>query len=94
MSDQVNNHGPFPSASSRERPGSEAMPDLRRALASVIDLSAGELEAVLCEAEAQRPGMRQALCAAFEAEAHRLAELSRRAFEAADHLVAHRASAE
>lgn len=94
MSNRVNDHQPHSRASSRVRPSNRAVPDLGQALASVIDLSAEELEAVLRAAEAQRPGVRQALCAAFEAEAHRLAELSRRAFAAADRLAAHLASAE
>ena len=94
MSDRTNDHQPYPRASFRVRPTNRAMSDLGQALASVIDLSAEELEAVLHAAEAQRPGVRQALCAAFEAEAHRLAELSRRAFAAADRLAAHLASAE
>lgn len=94
MSDPMNDHQPFSRASSRVRPSNRAMLDLGQALANVIDLSAEELEAVLHAAEAQRPGVRLALCAAFEAEAQRLAELSRRAFAAADRLAAHLASAE
>ncbi len=94
MSDRKNDHPPYPRATSRMRSSNRAMPDLGRALASVIDLTAEELETVLCAAEAQRSGVRQALCAAFEAEAHRLAELSQRAFAAADRLAAHLASAE
>ncbi|MGU3666167.1 hypothetical protein ACLBX9_18440 [Methylobacterium sp. A49B] len=64
------------------------------ALEAVASLDGDDLEVVLRTAEAQRPGVRQALCAAFEAEAQRLAELSRRAFAAADRLATHLASAE
>lgn len=94
MSNRMNDHQPYPRTSSRMRPSNTAVPDLGRALASIIDLSTAQLEAVLCAAEAQRPGVRQALRAAFEAEAHRLAGLSRRAFAAADRLAAHLTSAE
>ncbi|MCJ2067307.1 hypothetical protein MKK75_00530 [Methylobacterium sp. J-030] len=94
MLDRKIDHTAAPHALSRLPVSGAAVPDLGRALASVLDLSAGELEAVLCAAEAQRPGVRQALGAAFEAEAHRLADLSRRAFAAADRLAAHLASAE
>lgn len=94
MSDRTNDHQPYPRASSRMRPSNGAALDLGRALASVIDLSAEELEAVLRAAEAQRPGVRQALYAAFKAEAHHLAELSQRASAAADRLAAQLASAE
>ncbi|MCJ2069090.1 hypothetical protein MKK75_09795 [Methylobacterium sp. J-030] len=94
MSDRMIDHIAAPRALSRLPHGGAAVPDLGRALASVLDLSAGELEAVLCAAEAQRPGVRHALGAAFEAEAQRLADLSRRAFAAADRLAAHVTSVE
>lgn len=67
---------------------------LTAALEAVASLDGDDLEAVLRTAEAQRPGVRQALGAAFEGEAQRFAELSRRAFAAADRLAAHLASAE
>ena len=78
----------------RVRPCAAADAVLTAALEAVASLEGDDLEVVLRAAEAQRPGVRRALCAAFEAEAHRLAELSRRAFAAADRLAAHRASAE
>lgn len=67
---------------------------LAAALEAVANLEGSDLEVVLRTAEAQRPGVRQALCAAFQAEAHRLADLSRRAFAAADRLAAQLTSAE
>ena len=67
---------------------------LTAALEAVASLESDDLEVVLRAAEAQRPGVRQALGAAFEAEAHRFAELSQRAFAAADRLAVHRASVE
>lgn len=67
-----------------------ACPDvvLAAALDAVIGLAGAELEAVLAVAEVDRPGVRTALRAAFEAEAHRYAGLARQAFAAADRLAA------
>lgn len=85
---------PAATAPRRVRPRKTADAILMAALEAVASLEGDDLEAVLCAAEAQRPGVRRALCAAFEAEAQRSAELSRRAFAAADRLAAHLASAE
>ena len=85
---------PAATAPQRVRPRETADAILTAALKAVASLEGDDLEVVLRAAEAQRPGVRQALCAAFEAEAQRLAELSRRAFAAADRLAAHLASAD
>lgn len=61
---------------------------LATALEAVATLEGADLEAVLVIAEASRPGVRNALRAAFEAEAHRYAHLARSAFAAADRLIA------
>ena len=86
----------LPTAAARQsiRPCAAADAVLTAALEAVATLAGDDLEVVLRAAEAQRPGVRKALGAAFEAEAHRFAELSRRAFAAAYRLAAHRASAE
>lgn len=85
---------PAAQAPQRVRPCTGADAVLTAALEAVASLKGNDLEVVLRAAEAQRPGVRKALGAAFEAEAHRFAELSRRAFAAADRLAAHCASAE
>lgn len=85
---------PAASASRGVRPSAGADAALAAAVEAIASLEGDDLEVVLRAAEAQRPGVRQALCVAFEAEAHRLAELSRRAFAAADRLAAHLASVE
>lgn len=85
---------PAATAIQRVRPRETADATLTAALKAVASLEGDDLEVVLRAAEVQRPGVRQALCAAFEAEAQRLAELSRRAFAAADRLAAHLASAD
>ena len=94
MSNQMKDHRLHHRTSYRVQSSKRTIPDLECVLASVIDLSGEELEAVMCAAEAQRPDVRQALCAALEAEAHRLAKLSRHAFAAADRLAGQVTSAE